>query len=308
MPRLDVLNERTLPSTFPVLNLQDSGAGSLRAAVLNADAISGATIDFASGLHGTIVLTSGELDITSSTIINGPGANRLSVSGNNASRVFEIAASQNVTINDLTITHGYASDEAGGILIDGSNLSLSADNLTQNVTFESSATNGARGGGLRSLDGGLTITDCQITGNQALGAAGMSAAGDAIGGGIYILAGSATITTSTISGNVGRGGDNSSKGVSVGGGILVSSGSLTVSNSTFSGKLAQGGAGSSDGGGNGGAIFSNSNVVLLITNSTISNNESAGGINGMDLRYWLLGGLVAVGIVSALISLDRLCL
>ena len=60
------------------------------------------------GLRGTITLTSGELLVTDSVTINGPGANQLSVSGNNASRVFEIAAGQNVTISGLTITHGSA--------------------------------------------------------------------------------------------------------------------------------------------------------------------------------------------------------
>jgi hypothetical protein len=96
--RLECLEDRTLLSTYLVTNLNDNGTGSLRAAVQAADASPGSTIDFAKGLHGTITLTSGELDITSSTTVNGPGANKLAVSGNNASRVFEIAAGLNVTI------------------------------------------------------------------------------------------------------------------------------------------------------------------------------------------------------------------
>jgi hypothetical protein len=91
-----------------------------------------------------------------------------------------------VTISGLTVTHGFASDDEGGILNDGSNLTLTADDLTQNVTFEM-ATNGAQGGGLQSLGGTLTVNACQITGNQALGAAAASAFGDAFGGGIYAL-------------------------------------------------------------------------------------------------------------------------
>ena len=149
---------------------------------------SGDTIAFARGLHGTITLTSGELLVADSVTINGPGANQLSVSGNNASRVFEVAAGQNVTISGLTITHGSAPDQGGGILNDGSNLTLSGVDLSQNVAFES-GTSGAQGGGLQSLDGTLTITNSQITGNQALGGAGASASGDADGGGIYVAAG-----------------------------------------------------------------------------------------------------------------------
>jgi hypothetical protein len=54
-PRLEALEDRTLPSNFKVLNLNDSGAGSLRAAVAAANANPGAdTITFASGVLGTI--------------------------------------------------------------------------------------------------------------------------------------------------------------------------------------------------------------------------------------------------------------
>ena len=170
MPRLDVLEDRTLLNAFPVTSLADSGAGSLRQAVLDANANGGSNqITFDPNLQGTIALTSGELSITNNLTITGPGAAQLAVSGSDASRVFEIAGSLNVTINDLTITHGYAADQGGGILNDGSDLTLSGDNLSHNVTFES-ATNGGRGGALYSLAGTLTITDCQITGNQALGA------------------------------------------------------------------------------------------------------------------------------------------
>src|SRR5436190_14502743 len=93
MPRLDVLEDRTLPSTFTVLNLADDGLGSLRAAVLAANTSRGAdVIDFAPGLTGTIGLTTGQLDITDAVTIDGPGAGVLAVSGNDASRVFRIGS------------------------------------------------------------------------------------------------------------------------------------------------------------------------------------------------------------------------
>jgi ribosomal protein L6P/L9E len=97
------MEDRSLLSTFTVANLHDSGSGSLRSAI--AAASSGDTINFARGLRGTITLTSGELSITDSVTINGPGANELSVSGNDSSRVFEVAAGQ-VSISGLTITDG----------------------------------------------------------------------------------------------------------------------------------------------------------------------------------------------------------
>src|SRR6516164_9801929 len=79
VPQLLHLEGRTLPSTFTVMNLNDSGPGSLRAEIAAANGTPGAnTIDFAHRLHGTITLTSGELSISNSVTINGPGADKLS--------------------------------------------------------------------------------------------------------------------------------------------------------------------------------------------------------------------------------------
>src|SRR5262249_55471249 len=72
--------DRTVPSTFTVLNLADSGAGSLRQAVLAANATPGAdTIAFAAGLSGTVTLSSGEMSLTDGLTIGGPGASQLTV-------------------------------------------------------------------------------------------------------------------------------------------------------------------------------------------------------------------------------------
>ena len=104
-PCLEVLEERALPSSYHVTNTNDSGTGSLRQAILDANANLGAdSVVFVTGLRGTIRLTSGELLITDDLTIQGPGAKQLSVSGNNASRVFEIASGLDVAISGLTIT------------------------------------------------------------------------------------------------------------------------------------------------------------------------------------------------------------
>src|SRR5215469_7196140 len=60
-------------STITVTNTNDSGPGSLRQAL--ADANNGDTINFA--VTGTIGLTSGELLVTRSITISGPGAENL---------------------------------------------------------------------------------------------------------------------------------------------------------------------------------------------------------------------------------------
>src|SRR5262249_30637854 len=125
VPRLEVLEDRTVPSTLTVTNYLDTGVagdGSLRGEIALAQ--SGDTINFAPSLAGqTITLTSGELAITKSLDIEGPGANRLTISGNNTSRVFDISGGVTVTIAGMTMTDGLANGSApvlastgGGIL------------------------------------------------------------------------------------------------------------------------------------------------------------------------------------------------
>ena len=86
LPRVDLMEDRTLLSTLTVTNNKDSGSGSLRATI--AAAASGDTIAFANSLKGqTIKLTTGELEITTSLTIEGPGWGSLTVNGEVASRV-----------------------------------------------------------------------------------------------------------------------------------------------------------------------------------------------------------------------------
>src|SRR5262249_13897993 len=144
-----------------------------------------------------------------------------------------------VTFSALTISHGYAPDLGGGILNQGSNLTLDEDVLSHNVVFES-LTSGGRGGALRSQAGTVTISGCQFTGNQTLGGADAAVMGDALGGGVYILAGFATITDTAFSGNLAQAGADSSDGFSGGGGLFTA-GPLSITGGTFSDNLARAG-------------------------------------------------------------------
>src|SRR3954462_5945372 len=73
--------------TITVTNTNDSGPGSLRQAL--ADANGGDTID-ATGVSGAIILTSDQLLVDKSITILGPGADNLAVDGNAKSRVLYI--------------------------------------------------------------------------------------------------------------------------------------------------------------------------------------------------------------------------
>ena len=107
-------------ATITVANLNDSGPGSLRQALANAN--NGDTINFA--VTGTISLGSGELVIGRNVTIAGPGANRLSIDGGHEfwgpQATFHVVSGKTVTISGLTITgHG------GGILNDEAILTVS---------------------------------------------------------------------------------------------------------------------------------------------------------------------------------------
>jgi hypothetical protein len=153
VPRLEALEDRSLPSTFAVTNLHDSGPGSLRAAVLAANAHPGPdVIQFAPGLQGTILLTSGELAITDSLAMDGPGASQLTVSGNHASRVFDISGRPTVTLAGLTIANGLA--DHGGAILNGAGASLT---VSQASLSGNQAVGGLGGGGIFN-DAGASLS------------------------------------------------------------------------------------------------------------------------------------------------------
>src|SRR5262245_35550721 len=167
------------PAIIMVTNTNDSGLGSLRNALAVAN--DGDTID-ATGVSGTILLTSGELQITHSVTINGPGAENLAVNGNATFVVFHNFASK-ATISGFTITNG----NCVGI-VNRSRLTLSDSSVVSNV-----------GGGIDNDAFNrittLTITNSTVSGNSTTGS----------GGGIFTAGadGDATLTVSnsTISGN-----------------------------------------------------------------------------------------------------------
>jgi parallel beta helix pectate lyase-like protein/polymorphic membrane protein len=245
-------------TTIFVTNTNDSGSGSLRAALAVAN--DGDTID-ATGVSGAILLTSGELQVTHNVTINGPGAASLAVNGNATFRVFNISASTNVTISGLTITNGFLSngfDGGGGLRNDG------GLNLSDVTVSGNSATSPSYGGGGIWNRGGLTLSNVTVSSNSAVNAFGC--------GGILNESGTTlTITDSIISGN-------SAPSNGDGGGIKFSNAQVTVMNSTVSDNSCAG---------IGGGIFYNAGGTLTVTNTTISNN-SAGTGGGMG-SY--LGGL-----------------
>jgi len=254
-----------VPDSYLVTNHDDSGEGSLRQAILDANANPGPdTIEFDKSAWGTITLTSGELLITDDLTITGPGVFALTVSGNHQSRVFEINSGITVDISGLTVSDGLASGYGGGILNNGT---LTISNV---VVSSNSATPG--GGGIAN-NGTLTITNSTLSGNSTSGRGGainnnnagmvtitsstLSGNSATTGGGIYTNAATTvTLINSTLSGNSG----------SKGGGIYNDSGTVNVSFTTLSGNSAA----------TGGGIYNEAGGTLNIKNSIVANSTSGG--------------------------------
>jgi hypothetical protein len=290
-PVLEQLEDRTVLSTLTVLNALDSGAGSLRDAIKAAH--SGDAILFDSGLSGhTITLTSGELAITKNLDIEGPGPDKLAISGNNQSRVFDVSQNQNpvaVTIVGLTIENGFSTNGfAGGIWNVGSNLTLTNDVLSNNMVSGKSGTDhSAAGGAIENGLGTLNVSGCTFIGNQALA----SGVGQGFGGAIYsITRATVTVCNSTFTGNLAQGGSGgnapngyNNSGLALGGAITNDAGStLSLSGSTFTGNMAIGGSdiigqssGRNVGTGSGGGLFDSG--VASVANCTFTCNIAVGG-------------------------------
>ncbi|MEH2290354.1 DUF4347 domain-containing protein [Nostoc sp.] len=239
-----------------VTNTNDSGAGSLRQAILNANATVGAdTITFAGvfadATPDIITLTSGKLTITDDLTILGTGVSNLTISGNNASGVFEISGTgTDTSINNLKIAN--ARDAFGSILIN-SNASLSLTNSTV------SDNRGSVGGIFNR--GSLSLTNTTVSDNM----------GSSLAGGIF-NSGNLKLTGSTVSDN---------RGDTYGGGIF-NKGSLSLTNSTVSSNhldtvlfSTRGEPGAELANSYGGGIFNTGN--LRITASTVSNSEATYG-------------------------------
>jgi hypothetical protein len=134
------LEDRALPSTFTVLNLQNSGSGSLRQAMLDANSHAGAdTINFS--VAGTIRLTTGALPAnTGSVNIDGTtapgfaGTPAIEVDYNHFGGLQFNSGSTGSALRSLSLVNasgaGVMVNGAGGMLVVGNFIGLGLDGTT----------------------------------------------------------------------------------------------------------------------------------------------------------------------------------
>ncbi len=252
-------------ATFTVTNTNDSGAGSLRQAILDANTAGGGTITF-HGVSGTIPngTNSGPMNIESDITITGPGANVLDVDGQQINfSVFFVDTGETATITGLGIVDG--SGSAGGAIDNLGTITASNDLFSAN----NAAIGGAIANGYSNGEGGT-----ERTGNFVVEESGATANldhdlfegftdnGCANDGGAIYNVGTTTATNDTfwdnIACNFGGGVDNEGTG------------HFTATNDTFAENSASSGDGS--------AIYNDSTSGAA---TTLANNILAESV-GVD--------------------------
>jgi parallel beta-helix repeat protein len=237
--------------TLTVINTNNSGAGSLRQAV--ADATSGDIIDFSAAVSGHTITLETQIDIDENITIDGSALeHQVAIIGGGSVRVFYIASSSTVTIEEIVIGNSHAT--SGGIIYNDGDLTVT------NTTFAGGEASGH--GGAIYNSGTLTVSNSTFSGNIS---------GSGLGGAIYAGADS----TSTISNSTFW--DNDAYW---GGGIYTNAvSSTTVTHTTFSGNSTTAPAAPA-----GAAIFNNGTLYLI--NSILTANPGGTDCENSGTLYY----------------------
>ena len=262
----------TCATSMTVLNTLDSGAGSLRQAVI--EVCAGGLVDFAPGLAGQTIGLASTVSINKNVTVDGRSlATPVTVDGNNAVRLFRVTTNISATFAGLTLAHGKG-QPAGALLVDtGAVVTLTRATVLSNTSTSD-------GGGIYNY-GGLNVQGSTFTGNSS----------SIDGGGVYNV-GRLNLQDSTFAGNTAN--DD--------GGGLYNRGPLNAQSNTFTRNRSNddGGGFYNDGAGPavvtnttfsantsgywGGGLCTNSSSVLTLTNSTLTGNAASvagGGVRNL---------------------------
>lgn len=269
---------------FTVTTVADSGAGSLRQAIIDANALPNQVVSmvivpdeirFQSGVTGTITLLSSLPQVTEGVSIIGPGRTLLTVSGTNTLRIIDSQLGTYMAISRMTLANGRADGDGGAIF----------------------------------SRGWTVISDVAFTNCHAVGASSGSGPGVAGRGGAIFhqpLIAELWVTNSLFDGCSADGGNgtNGNGGAGHGGAIFLSNGLGRFSLSTFQNCAATGGDTTTTGSGGqaaGGAIYADS--TLDIDDVVITTCSATGGTTTTTSAE---GGRAYGGGIRALSAIDAL--
>ncbi|HAX78902.1 MAG TPA: hypothetical protein DCY88_24505, partial [Cyanobacteria bacterium UBA11372] len=296
-----------------VTNTNDSGAGSLRQAILSAAA--GSTIRFSPTLaNQTINLTSGQFNLDKNLIIDGAGVSNITISGNNASRIFNVQNGVNFTLRNLTLANGrLAADpnnratSAGAAILTGYQSVLNVENSQFKNNFagfggavftgyrststfvnsvfdnnEGTAARSERGGGAIAGDteASMTVRDSRFTNNKGVNGGAINSLLGPLTVDNSVFINNEAVTTSTITPFFGFGGAILTDGASHDND--PDSGTILIRNSWFEGNRGLDGGGA--------YLYAYPPDEVFIEGSTFINNSAldipTGGLGkGGGLRH-----------------------
>ena len=269
-------------AVFTVINTDDSGAGSLRQAIIDASSLGGGphTIELQAGAAGDIVLASALPPLDFDVTIDGSGAGSVTISGGGQHRVFRVGNGNDavdVTLRNLTVSEGASVGGNGG-----------------------SSESGGGGGGGAGLGGGvfvdnnanLILDSVDLSSNEARGGqgGGESGSGRYAGGAGGGFSGGGGGGSGGADGGVNPGGAGGDGDFGAGGG----GGGFGV---TGRGRGGSGGYGAGDGGrgrqsgavpfeggdggsGYGGAVFVRDGGSISVIDGDYSGNSTVAGAGG----------------------------
>ncbi len=261
-----VMAQMSFAAVYTVTKTADTDDGvcnsdcSLREAISAANASpSDDVIDFDFNVFvnpQTIILSGSELVIANNGTlrISGFTADRLTIDGNNSSRIISNGPNAVTFISDVTFTNGNgvgaaSSGRGGAIYNNGGALTLSNLVITGNRANTGGGTNNAGSGSV------MTVNNSVISNNTSTSS----------GGGMQNFSSSTLIiNNSTINGNTSGG--------STGGGAMQANGMVRITNSTITLNNAAGGSG-------GGISYNGTGMTL--TNVTIVKNTSTNNGGGV---------------------------
>jgi hypothetical protein len=281
--------------TFQVTTTADSGPGSLREAMMNANPAGGGTILF-TNVSGVINLQSALPDISDNLSILGNGQTNLAINSYRTNRIFNVLAGATCNISDLTLQGGPPLVETIFPFASGSITVFNAGALSISNCFlhDFGSGNYAAGGGgaIYSKGSSLVLNNVVLSNTAAYGMAAFSVSNVRATNCLFI---------GNIAGDVPP--------VSVGGESVFSDTTITQNKAVF----ATGGGGISAGGNltllncsvtnnygdhdTGGIHFSGNS--LTISNCLINNNYTGGRFGGIN------SGATNILILNSTISANR---
>jgi hypothetical protein len=238
-------------------------------ASLRAALVGGGSVTFAAS--GTIALAN-TLVITNDTSIDADGQ-AVTLSGNNAVRIFNVNPGVSLTLKQLALRNGLAQGTNG---LDGAS------------GFDGGP---GQGGAVYLNSGNLLATDCVFSGSTARGgdvifvlnSTPARTGGMGQGGAVYSFGGQVMLTNCTLSANSTRGGiggwgveGTATGGNAAGGAIYSIGGQVQLADCLFSSNLCVSGRGqfhASDGSASGGAIHLDGGSHTLIGNTFTANGS-----------------------------------